>query len=59
MISYAAMSFDVVPSGDVVAARPRAAAPLAGSRGQVRLATAPRTDVFVPAPGSTPGGHPV
>jgi hypothetical protein len=61
MITYALMPFDVVPSGDVVVARLRtqaAPAPLAGSRGQVRLAPAPRTDVFIPASGSSPGGHP-
>lgn len=62
MISYATKSFDVRPFGDVVAARPRtraAFAPLAGLGGEVRRATALRADVFVPAPGSLPGGHPV
>lgn len=62
MTSYAAISFDVSPSGGVVAARPRtraASAPLAGLGGQVRPATARRTDVLVPAPGATPGGPPV
>ena len=62
MISNATKSFDVRPFGDVVAARPRtraASAPLPGFGGEVRLAATSRTDVFVSAPGSLPGGHPV
>ena len=61
MITCALIPFDVVPSGDVVVARLRsqaAPAPLAGSGGQLRLAPTPRTDAFIPAPGSSPGGHP-